>query len=380
MNNDVGIIGVCQSNHDKTKRNVALSDLIFEVTTGALNDARVGIDEIDSVVIAAHDQIDGRPITTMVNATAAGAYLKDEIRVADDGAFGLALACLRLLSGKFNLSLVVSWSKCSECDPELVSKYSFDPFLCRPFALNNVTAHAIQAMSYMDKWGINEDQVAKVVVKNRTNGAKNRFAHLRSSVTEQEVLESKLLSYPVRQLHMPPYSDGACALVLGRKEVIDTKQVPVAWIRGMGWAQDTYYMGDKELSALPSLSLASRMAYRVANIANPLEDLDIAEVHDITAFHELMAYEALGFCEQGEGGRFIDSGIPFIEGKLPVNSSGGAMSANPYSSTGLIRIAEGALQVMGRAGDSQIPNVNCALSHGVSGIGGQSHCVAILNS
>lgn len=374
----VGIIGINQSKHDSAKKNVALPDLIFEVTAGALKDAHVTIDDIDSVVLAAHDEIDGRPITSMLNAVPAGAYLKDEIRVADDGAFAVALAWMRLLSGEFDVSLVVSWSKCSEGNPELVSKYSFDPFFYRPFALNYITAHAMQATSYMEKWSETETQVAKVVLKNRANGVRNPLAHLRSPVTEQEVLNSKLLSWPLRQLHLPPYSDGACALVLARKEKIDPKQA-VAWIRGIGWAQDTYYLGDKELSSLSSLSSAARMAYQMAGITEPLKVLDVAEIHDVTAFHEMMAYEALGFCEPGGGGKFIDSGQPFVNGKLPINPSGGAISSNPYACVGLIRIAEAALQVMGKAGERQIMDVECALSHGVSGMCGQSHCVVILD-
>jgi acetyl-CoA C-acetyltransferase len=233
-------------------------------------------------------------------------------------------------------------------------------------------------MSYMEKWRINEQQAAQVVVKNRRNGVKNPFAHLRNPVSKDEVLNSEMLSTPLRKLHLPPFSDGACALVLARDEMVNPSQQNVAWIEGIGWAQDTYYMGDKELASLDSLSKAAVSAYQMAGIKDPLKDLDLAEIHDITAYHEMMAYEALGFCEQGKGGEFIERGHPLVGGKVAVNPSGGALCSNPYSSVGLIRIAETALQIMGKAGDTQIDKAECALGHGISGMAGQSHCVAIL--
>ncbi len=381
MADKVAIIGVAQSKYVGSSGD-ALSDIIFEVCARALEDARLKINDIESVTLAAHDMVDGRAITSMLTAPPAGAYKKDEIRVADDGAFAVALACLRILSGDFSNSLVVSWSKCSECANDTMHKVanlSYDPFFYRPFALNDVTSYAIQAQRYMYKYNIAEAQAAQVVAKNRANGLKNELAHLQSRVTVEEVTKSKPVSYPLKMLDLPPWSDGACALVLASDDIAKKAKGPCAWVSGFGWASDTYYSGDKDLAELESLSLAANQAYKMAGVSNPSKDIDVAEIHDITSFHELMEYEALGFCPQGKGGKYLESGATAVGGDIPVNPSGGCLSSNPYTAVGLIRVAEAALQVMGHAGNHQIPGAKTALAHGISGLCAQSNCVIILS-
>jgi len=381
MANKVAIIGVAQSKYVENSGD-ALVDIIFEASAKALEDAQLKINDIESVTLAAHDMVDGRAITSMLTAPPAGAYLKDEIRVAEDGAFAAALGCLRILSGDFSTSLVVSWSKCSECANDTLHKVAnltYDPFFYRPFALNDVTSCAIQAQRYMSKYNISEVQAAQVVVKNRISGVKNELAHLRSKVTLDEVMKSNPVSFPLKALDLPPWSDGACALVLTSEDFAQKLKKPCAWITGFGWVNDTYYSGDKDLAELESLSLAVNQAYKMAGISNPSKDIDVAEIHDITSFHELMEYEALGFCPKGMGGKYLDSGATAIGGDLPVNPSGGCLSSNPYTAVGLIRLAEAALQVMGRAGDHQVPGVRTALAHGISGLCAQSNCVFILS-
>jgi acetyl-CoA C-acetyltransferase len=378
MANRIAVIGINQTKYEAAKSNDNLADVIFEVARGALNDAGLQIEDIDSVVLAAHDLIDGRSITSMLTAPPAGAHLKDEIRVCEDGVFAVALAWLRLLSGELNTSLVVSWSKLSEGNFDVTTSLNFDPIFYRPFGFNYVTAHALQATSYMRRFGISEAQAAKVTVKNRVHALNNPLAHLRKAVRVEDVLRSRLLAWPLKELDVPPRSDGACAIVLAAEEKAKTAKGGCAWIKGAGWANDTYYLGDKDLAGLGSLALAAKKAYHIASITNPMEQLDVAEVHDISSFHELMEYEALGFCESGDGGRLIEQDITSMKGKLPVNPSGGALSTHPYTAVGLIRVAEAALQVLGRAGERQVPGVESALAHGASGMCCQSNCVLIL--
>jgi len=381
MTNKVAIVGIAESKYLAASKD-ALTDIIFETSAKALENAKLKINDIESVTLAAHDMVDGRAITSMLTAPPAGAYLKDEIRVTEDGAFAVALACLRILTGDFATSLVVSWSKCSECSNDTIHKVanlSYDPFFYRPFALNDVTSYAIQAQKYMYKYNITEAQAAQVVVKNRANGLKNDIAHLQSKVTVDDVMKSKPVSYPLKILDLPPWSDGACALVLANESVTKKLKKPCAWVAGLGWANDTYYSGDKDLAELESLSIAANQAYKMARISNPSRDIDVAEIHDITSFHELMEYEALGFCPKGMAGRYLESGATAVNGDLPVNPSGGCLSSNPYTAVGLIRVAEAALQVMGRAGNHQILGVKTALAHGISGLCAQSNCVVILS-
>jgi acetyl-CoA C-acetyltransferase len=109
--------------------------------------------------------------------------------------------------------------------------------------------------------------------------------------------------------------------------------------------------------------------------------LDVAELTEPYAFQELMWYEGLGFCDEGAGGKLIDSGATEVNGDIPVNPSGGVLAMNPYVSRGLYRLAEVALQIQGRAGERQLDRkVNTGLAHGSHGFAGQFHAVAILGS
>ena len=380
MSPRVGIVGVGQTKYERDKRNQNLTEIIFEAAAKALADANMSREEIDGVVLAAHDLVDGVAVTSMTAGAAAGAHLKDETRICEDGAFGVALACLEILSGGCGTVLVVSWSKCSDCNLDIITNLNFDPFFCRPFGLNELIAHALQAMRFMSKYNITEQQAAMVTVKNRLNALGNPLAHLQAKVGINDVLSSRVLSWPLKELDVPPRSDGACAIVLAAEQQAKRASDAVAWIKGMGWATDGYYLGDRDLSELPSLSLAAQKAYRMAGIADPLREIDVAEIHDVSSFHELMEYQALGFCALGQAGQFIEQGIFHIDGNLPVNPSGGALSSNPYASTGLVRVAEAALQVMGRAEGHQVSQVQTVLAHGVSGLCAQSNCVFVLSA
>jgi acetyl-CoA C-acetyltransferase len=380
MGNRVGIIGVTETECEQMNRRDSTTDLVYRVTSQALKDAGLKQADIDTVVMAESDQVDGRVIGAMAMALPAHAFGKDEIRIEDDGASALALAYMRCLSGHFDTAVIVGWSMCSQTDLDVLTGYAFDPFFHRPFGLNWKTAHGVQAMSYTRKYGITEEQAAKVTVKNRANAMNNENAHLRQRVGIGEVLDSGYVSIPLRRLNLPPYSDGACAIVIASEEKAKNSGRPVAWINGVGWSNSTYYMGDRDLSGLSSLNEAAKKAYSMAGISDALTEIDVAELYDVTSYHELMEYEALGICKEGEGGKLIDSGATFMGGELPVNPSGGMLSSNPYVAVGLFRVAEAALQVTGQAGARQVPGAKTALAHGMSGICGQSNTVVILGN
>jgi acetyl-CoA C-acetyltransferase len=380
MKNQVAIVGVGQTRYEKQKPDQILDEIVFDAASKALEDAGLTREEVDCITIAAGDQIDGRPISSMLEACPAGAYLKDEIKVTEEGSYAAILATMRILSGLFDTSLVVSWSKCSETPVTQITGYSADPFFHRPCGLNYITAEAIQLSKYQKEYGLPAHAAAKVVVKNRKNALKNPLACYRKPVYEEEILNSDVVSWPLRAMDVAPLCDGACAIVLAStKKAKEMTNNPV-WIKGMGWATETYYLGERDLIGMTSLEKAAQKAYNLAGIANPLESLDVAEIDDTFSYSELMAYEALGLCERGKSGSLIEEGITEIDGQLPVNPSGGALSGNPFFAAGLVRLAEAALQVRGDAGDHQIDGVQMALAHGSYGFCGQGNSVIILGN
>ena len=109
--------------------------------------------------------------------------------------------------------------------------------------------------------------------------------------------------------------------------------------------------------------MLARRVYRQAKIQDPLAELDVAELYNAFTIQEIIEYEALGFCEKGKGAELIRRGVTTMQGQLPVCPSGGVLCTNPIGASGLIRVAEAALQVMGKADDRQVPGVKKALAH-----------------
>jgi len=375
----VCIVSVGQTHHRGPGGNLAYYEIGFEAARAALEDAGLTRGDIDTVIASGWDVLDGRTLSDMYLVPAAGGYLKDSAKVADDSVLAFAYGYMRIASGAFDTALVMGHGH-AEAPTELVSNIALDPFFYRPLGVGVTATLALQACAYAAHYGVSEEQAAAVVVKNRRHGASNPYAHLRSAVTRDQVLASEPIAWPLRELDCRPQSVGAVALVLTSED--RAKRIASRWatVEGIGWAAESYYIGASELWRLGALSTAAQQAYRMAGISDPLAQLDVAELHDITSYHELMAYEALGWAKEGAGARLVEEGATSMEGRLPVNASGGALSTNLDAGTGLARVAEAALQVMGRADGRQV-EARTALAHGVSALAGpiaQTHGVVIL--
>jgi acetyl-CoA C-acetyltransferase len=406
----VAVIGVGQTSYGE-KKNQSVDELVFEAAKKALDDSGLEREEIESVVTAGSDGLDGRAISNMLTAGGSGAYLKDEVKVSDGGIYGFVLGYLRVASGVFNNSLIVSWTKSSEASTDLVGNLAFEPLYLRGCGLNSITALAMQVSSYMNRTNAKDEDAVNVVLKNRRNGLNNPLAHLFQKPSRKEIDSSRFVSYPLRGSHLPPRSDGACALVIASEKKAKSLMKNCAWVLGLGWVIDGYYDGEavaeprpgsssfypstssglRRLGTgpstklrtgvyLPSLRKSSDMAYKMAGVKKPFSEINVAEVSDLTAYHEMMIYEALGFCRDGEGKEFIRDGTTKFNGRLPVNPSGGILSSNPVFASSLVRLAEGALQVMGKAGKRQVKNAGVALAQGFTGMSTQGSCVVILGS
>ena len=372
MSERVAVVGVSQVGYARAITDRTLEELVFEAASGALADARLAWRDLDAVVIGASDLVDGRVISSMVTAPPAGGYMKDLLAVASSAEHAFVLAYLRLAAGLGETALVAGWSKCSEAPIAQVEQLSLDPFYRRHVGMDGLVAAALQAAAYRDRYRVPEDAAAGVVVKNRKNGARNPHAERRQPVTADDVLASPLVAWPLKALETPPLSDGACALVLARGERAGALRRPAAWVRGLGWASETYWREPEDLVHSRALAAAAEHAYRMAGVRTPRREIGVAEVYDITPYHELMAYEGLGFCGPGEGARFAG------DGTVSVNPSGGLLCANPFFASGLVRVTEAVLQVMGRAGSHQVPGARRAVAHGASGLAGQAHTVVVL--
>ncbi|MGO9136070.1 MAG: thiolase family protein [Syntrophales bacterium] len=372
------IVGVAQTKYERRKKDQIFADMVFDVTRAALDDAGLTIHEIDSVVTVSNDFFDGRTISGMAVGDACGGQDKNISTVSGDGAFGAFYGLMRVLSG-CKATIVVAHYKGSEGNILITTNGMFDPIFHRHLGIDAISSAAIQANVYMSKYGIREEDVAEVSVKNHRNAKNNPFAQLPMDITVADVMKSRKIAEPLKLLDCCPISDGAAAVIIANEELAAKCKKKPVWIRGVGHCCEDYYLGDRDLSNPIALREAAQRAYTMAGIENPIEDIDVAEVLEPFSYMEPLWLEGLGFCEQGTGCQLIGKGFTTMNGRLPVNPSGGALSANPVLVAGLARLIEAALQVRGEAGARQVNGVNMALAHGFNGPCGQSHCVWIVS-
>lgn len=375
--NRVAIIGTAQTVFSQSKPDLTFADMAYAVTTQALKDAGMTIEDIDNIVTVSNDFWDGRTISSMAVGDAVGAAFGDGKNISTvegDGAFGAFYGLTRILSGSYETTLVVAHSKASEGDPRMLTNALFDPIYERPLGLDQTTAAALAAQVYLDHYKITPETTAQVVYRNRKNGVGNPHAYWREALTMDVILESKSLAGPIRQADAAPYCDGAAAIILADEKTAKKFCARPAWIEGVSFAADRYFLGDRQLWENPALRQAAAKAYSMAGIANPARDLDVAEIYEEFSYQELLWCEELGFCGPGQA-------AAWIAGKNTpgpaLNPSGGCLCAHAVMVAGLVRLIETAWQIQGRAAN-QKDHVRRALAHGQSGLAGQSHCVWIL--
>ncbi|MCF8084411.1 MAG: thiolase family protein [Deltaproteobacteria bacterium] len=377
MEQEVAIVDAVQTRHGSAlKENIR--EIMFSTVRQLLN--RVGIEksEIGTMVSSSSDYWQGISCSNSYYYDAAGANLKSGSKAAEDSALGFHYGAMRILSGHYKTVLVTSITKCSEAPPvDTLTHLATDPFFQRPVGLNETISTALQAKAYLHRFELNEEDLAGVPIKNLANAQNNPNAHRKGVLSLDDVLASPTMASPLREIDVPNTSDGACAILLATKEVAkDLTKRPV-FVQGLGWNVSETFLGDRDLLN-GSLPKAAKMAYKMANIEKPLDDIDVAEICDTTSFNEILWTEQLGFCAPGKGTDLLKDGITSMGGALPVNPSGGLFGANPYVARGLIRIAEIALQLKGEGEKRQVPDAKRGLAHSVHGLGGQLHSVVVL--
>jgi len=360
----VAIVGAGQTNHARRRTDVSQVGLAREAVIRALDDAQLTMDDIDSVVVCTGPVLFAavnQPEKWLVDAI--GARMKPVVRVTSGGGTGLAgaLAAVNQVRGGFaDRVLVVAYDKLSEGALQYSISTLYDPFWGREFAVGIMGFSAAYWRARMELLGHSEEAAAMVSVKNRKNAMLNPYAHVKKEVTVEEVLESKPLCWPIKRLDVPPISDGACAVILASEDAAKAHESP-AWIRGMTYYSEAENAAKRSMVQSEPLMIAAQRAYQQAGITNPRRQADVVEVQEPYTCFELSYYEGLGLCAPGKAAELIASGATQMDGDIPVNPSGGCMGANPIGATALIRLAEVAQQVRGRAGAYQIPDAKVGL-------------------
>ena len=370
----VGIVGYYQVKPDLDAM-MSPPDMIFTAVRGALDSAGLKRKDLTTVIGCTNDYYDGKTISNAYKVDAGGAYMKDESKVEFDGAHAAQYGLFRILSGNHKLAMIYGYSMPSCFPYETVRILELDPTFDRTISLlNSYTAGGMQMRAYMKKFNVSIEDIAKVAVNSIKNAAKNPSALPEaqlSNISVGDVLESEILSSPLRKLMYPMLCDGTAAIILApEKQSLKITDNPV-WITGVGSCQDTYYLGERNLSISTSMEIAANKAYKIAGINDPKKEIDVAEIFGHTACEDLILAEAAGLCEQGNGTSLLDGGSA-------LNPSGGTMSGLTPCACGLTRIIEATKQLQGEAEGIQISGAKKAIATGQVGFCAQNNILYVL--
>ena len=368
MKQPAAVIGVGQTHHRAKREDVSMAGLCREAMDRALEDAGMTLDDIDAIVVGkAPDLFEGVMMPELFLAEALGAAGKPLLRVHTAGSVGGSTAIVAsslVQAGVHDKVLTVAFEKQSESNAMWALSVPI------PF---NMPVHAgaggyfaPHVRSYIRRSNAPTHVGAIVAAKDRTNALRNPYAHLREEKSVEQVLESQMLWDPIRYDETCPSSDGACALVIGSEDVAKAADSP-AWIHGTVMRSEATTAAERDQVNPQASRDAAATLWRQAGITNPIEEIDAAEIYVPFSWFEPMWLESLGFADEGDGWRLTESGATAMDGQIPVNCSGGVLSSNPIGASGMLRFAEAALQVRGRAGEHQVDGARRALGHAYGG-------------
>jgi acetyl-CoA acetyltransferase len=349
----------------------SLAALARPAVRSALADAGIGPSEVEVATCGNvfGGMLAGQRVLKDVGLT--GIPVLNAENACASGSTALHVAWLMVASGRHDLALVIGVEKLTELGGGPLPLQADDWEVANGMVMPAL--YAMRAQRYLALHGATAADLAAVVVKSREHGACNPYAQLRAPTTVDDVLGSPPVAEPLTRDQCCPTGDGAAALVLmadGTARETAPRRQPVR-ILASAVLSGRHHPGPQELATSDTTARCAGMAYEMAGLGP--EDVDVAEIHDAFSIAELMSYEALGWCEPGDGARLLHDGVTSLGGRLPVNPSGGLLSrGHPLGATGVAQAVEIVWQLRHAAGDRQVEGARVGLTHttggGISGL------------
>ncbi|MBS1860270.1 MAG: thiolase family protein [Actinobacteria bacterium] len=348
----------------------SLKDLARVAVVRALDDAGLGIKDVEAVYAAngmagllqGQEQVRGQSVLREVGIERVPVVNVDN--ACAGGSTALRLAAQAIALGEVEIALVVGFEKMfvDDLDRSLAAlETAADLDLIGGLGLQFTAIYAMRLRRILDAGLLEHRHLVEVTVKSHRNGALNPYAQHRKPVSAAEVVAARPIADPLTLLMCSSMSDGAAAIVLARGGRVERPER--IRIRASASTSGFSRLDDDE----PSIgTICAERAYARAGLGPA--DVDVAEIHDAMAPAELLYYEQLGFCEPGGAGELFDSGATAIEGRLPVNPSGGLSSrGHPVGATGVAQVVELTWQLRGSAGERQAKEPRIALAQNSGG-------------
>ena len=306
-------------------------DWTRKVGLKAIKNAGLEPQDIDSVIVASESDmlsLQVSPAALIVDEL--GLQGAPAVHVEAGGATGgvaVREGFMQVCSGVSKHCLVIGYeqtaSRLSRKGVQKVYSLSFDADIEGWTGVSTVSLCALSFKMYCDQFNVNIEQAALVSVKNHGNAIRNKFAHKPMDITVSDVLKSPMISTPFRLLDCSMVSDGAAAIVLSNPEFANLKPHSIQ-IAGSGGSTDYVRLGDRPSPFwFEAKFRAASQAYAMAGIEDPMSEIDVAEVYDPFTGTELQSIDALQLCPKGQAGPAMENGDFQINGRIPVNLSGG---------------------------------------------------------
>ncbi len=358
--------------------NLGIADIASTAISGALKVANIERDEIDGLYVgnAGAGQFLGQEHLGSLISTESGLNCQ-ALRIEASGASGavaMRIAAQGILTGYLDKVVVVGIEKMTSFSSSKDTQYALatglDSIWEASMGGTLAACFALMAKSHMRKYGTTLEQMAQVAVKNHENAKNNPRAQFSNTLSTKNVLSSKLVADPIRLLDGCAASDGAAALVMCSPEIAESYDKEPIYVRAskQGHAPLALHQRD-DLSILTSVKSAAENGYKQLNLSP--KDISLSEVHDIFTIAEIMAIEALGLVEIGEGGKATEEGRTSANGDIPVNTSGGLKARGyPIGASGIAQAIEIMEQFKVLGGDRQVKDINWGLTQSLGGAGG----------
>ena len=395
--NKVAIIGVGHTKFGRLE-DKGLIDLLSEASLGAIEESNTKDKDFDSVYVGCmgsdvFNHISGvaSSLVDRINLIPAAA---DHIKNGPaSGGSAIKAGFQAIASGMSDLVLVVGGEKMTHIKtPGAITSYVATITHHQAERRHGVSIPALSGMlmrSYIEKYNAKHDWFSDIVIKNHKNGASNQVAHFQRTIEDfmknsiqkgkgnwENVYEfladdksNPIISDPIRLFNSCPISDGAAAIVLCNADVAKKYCDTPILISGIGQATDTHILYERDdLLTLKALKICSDKAYRMAKKTS--QDIDVCELHDAFTILEVIQSEDLGFFKKGEGAKAAHEGLTEIDGKIPINPSGGLKArGHPLGATGVAQVVELVWQLRGEAGKRQVDGAESGITCNFGGFG-----------
>ncbi|MCR5871211.1 thiolase family protein [Sphingomonas sp. J344] len=345
-------------------RDSSYSGLAVPPVRKAIRDAGLEPSEIEAVYCghAFGGMLTGQRIVKEVGI--GGVPVINVDNACSGGASALHLAWKSVCSGEHVAALVIGVDKLTQFGGGTL------PLVAEDIEVRNgmvmPALYAMRARRYLHERGEPVELLAQVSVKARRHGAMNPFAQLQKLTSVEEVLASRMISDPLTLLQCCPTGDGAAAVIVVNDKLRKRLALPTVEICGSVLHSGTPTSGFRNMLRPEITRHSAREAFEQAGIGP--QDVDVVELHDAFSIAELVYYEALGLCEDGESASFLASGHSTFGGSVVVNPSGGLLSkGHPVGCSGVAQIVELYWQLTGQAGRRQVPDARIGMTHVTGG-------------